>query len=422
MNLQFNNTNGNTNTASGGSGSKSNPLTAPLVTPQQQLTGLPSSLVRTLPYSHSNAQSQSQSQSQPANAASSPIDREAPYIAVDGRRKRRRTTFEDAFHQCLSMTVMDNETATTTTPTPRDEHAHANNTILQDDEIMTPVKDDIHNNNKYDSPVTREGGISKRLDYQDYEEMPPLQPTIYRMRMSCTDIPGKTDDDEEESMFSNPDSGGDAFSYSGTSSSSNSNSNSNSSSTSVSASAPASASLPVLFAPRKAKKHAEHLDPVDERIEELIRHSRIKALMLSNREKQKQKAYEKCKSQQMDEKEMDRGDDGGGGDSGGGARSSSSSSAVDVGVDNDNDNTCTLRRKNEKEKSLFTGKSTDDFHATDTSTWRTLERRGSSFMSITSGSLLSGDEATYSSSNSRSRSNSVPRTMKYSESMDVEMS
>ena len=316
------------------------------------------------------------------------------------------------------MTVMDNETATTTTPTPRDEHAHANNTILQDDEIMTPVKDDIHNNNKYDSPVTREGGISKRLDYQDYEEMPPLQPTIYRMRMSCTDIPGKTDDDEEESMFSNPDSSGDAFSYSGTSSSSNSNSNS--SSTSVSASAPASASLPVLFAPRKAKKHAEHLDPVDERIEELIRHSRIKALMLSNREKQKQKAYEKCKSQQMDEKEMDRGDGGGGGGGSGGARSSSSSIAVDV--DNDNDNTCTLRRKNEKEKSLFTGKSTDDFHATDTSTWRTLERRGSSFMSITSGSLLSGDEATYSSSNSRSRSNSVPRTMKYSESMDVEMS
>jgi hypothetical protein len=157
----------------------------------------------------------------------------------------------------------------------------------------------------------------------------------------------------------------------------------------------------LLLAPRKVKKHTEYIDPVDQRIEELIRHSRIKAMVMTQRElerqRQQQRAYEKCKMQQMGEKEMDHGEVRGGGGVG-------ESMGVGGGLE--------LRRKNEQEESYFTGQSTDDsvlpiLRQVGGSYWGTASSNGSS---LAIGGLR------------RSRSNSIPRGMKYSEFMDVDMS
>jgi len=320
----------------------------------------------------------------------SSVQQEIPYISVDGRRKRRRTTFEDAFHQCLTMTM------------------HEDN-MFPRDEISTPVKDcnndsmqymDGNNDNSTagagarafnysspigtntnSSPVDNEGvaepQISKRLDYNKCDTSSTRR-ELPLFRMSSTDsIPDRKNDDDDASI-----------------SSTDSDYNSSSSNDVTS-----SSSTPMHFAPRKAKKQMEHLDPVDERIEELIRHSRIKAMILSNRELERQNqrmgAHAKFKSQQMDEKEMDHGGD-----------------KVEGGSE--------LRRKNEKEISAFTGISTDDSALSWSSGGRLSRGRGQARGSISptsSVTLLNGDGGRQSS-----RSSSIPRGMKYSDFRDTDMS
>ena len=263
------------------------------------------------------------------------------------------------------------------------------------DEISTPVKDgnndsmqymDSDNDNNsagagagafnYSSPSANgEPQISKRLDYNEYDTSSSRR-ELPLFNMSSTDsLPDRTNDKDEASISSTSDS-----EYN--SSSSND----------------VSSSTPMPFAPRKAKKQMEHLDPVDERIEELIRHSRIKAMILSNREHERQNqrmgAHAKFKSQQMDEKEMDHGGE-----------------KVEGGSE--------LRRKNEKEISTFTGISTDDSALPWSRGGRLSRGRSQARGSISptsSVTLLNGDGAR------QSRSSSIPRGMKYSEFMDTDMS
>ena len=304
------------------------------------------------------------------------IQHEAPYISVDGRRKRRRTTFEDAFHQ-LTMSM------------------HEDNNMFSRDEISTPVKDGNNDSMQYpdgDNDDSTDGAgafnysspsangepqISKRLDYNEYDTSSSRR-ELPLFNMSSTDSLSDRKNDKDEASIS-----------------SNFNSDSEYDSSS---SNDVSSSTPMPFAPRKAKKQMEHLDPVDERIEELIRHSRIKAMILSNREHERQNqrmgAHAKFKSQQMDEKEMDHGGE-----------------KVEGGSE--------LRRKNEKEISAFTGISTDDSALPWSRGGRLSRGRSQARGSISptsSVTLLNGDGAR------QSRSSSMPRGMKYSEFMDTDMS
>ena len=338
---------------------------------------------------------------------SNDFDSEVPYICIDGRRKRRRTTLEDAFNQCLSMNMEDE------------------NNCIGDNEITTPTKDSLSKDDSMhgsgldwdaSSPDARghgrsnsgdQGVISKRLDYygESYANgngnCTPMPRESYSRTSSMETINDR--DDGEESISSVSDSeGGNTTSYSSSLSSSSLSSG--------------SGAVPACYAPRKAKKQMEYLDPVDERIEDLIRHSRIKAMVLTNREverqKQRQKAYQKFKTQQMDEKDSDYGRD---------RHVMNDDVNANVGNGSPENMPNDLRRKNEKEKGLFTGKSTDDFeHRLGVGHGRRtmpFARGRSSFkMPHGSGPLLDDGPL------HQTRSSSIPRDMKYCESsMDVEM-
>ena len=90
-----------------------------------------------------------------------------PYISVDGRRKRRRTTFEDAFQNCLSMSDPDPASI-------NNENADGfgfianDSSLLIDDDVMTPIRDgNVSESRSYINVNTpsRDKNISKRLDF-----------------------------------------------------------------------------------------------------------------------------------------------------------------------------------------------------------------------------------------------------------------
>ena len=293
------------------------------------------------------------------------IQEEIPYISVDGRKKRRRTTFEDAFHQCLNMTM------------------HEDNFIRADD-IGTPIGDtkammedsdesDLVNVNGNDS-------INKKLQYS------------FNKSSSTDSLP----DEMEDGSISSNDSKVDSTDIDCSDVDSMSESDSN----------------PICYAPRKSKP-IRSLDPVDERIEELIRHSRIKAMIQSQSEThtheqkktlQQQQAYEKYKSTiQQSEKDMDIRD--------------CDLASVAVGSNGSNSNGEVLKRKNDKEISHFTGKTTDD------SVLPTQggHERGRSLHKGTCKHIILSMEAKQSKPLVQSRSNSIPRGMKYSDFEEMEM-
>ncbi len=171
---------------------------------------------------------------------------------------------------------------------------------------------------------------------------------------------------------------------------------------------PAAIPMPILCAPRKGRKQRQNVDIVDERLEELIRHSRLKAMSIIENEKNKilLKAREEMKLQQMREKEMDQDD------------SNLVATDDNRNMDGDNNTSCvssssndSLRRKNQKEQSFFTGKTTDDLGVR---MERGRGRERSQRRSFLSGNSMIG-------TSSLSRSNSIPRGMKYCESMDLDV-
>ena len=261
---------------------------------------------------------------------SSDMQHEIPYTSVDGRRKRRRTTFEDAFQQCLTIDIQEDNVLVNDDITTPIKDCNYDSIFMNNDDENEPGNNGPFNysspsncGNGYNSSHLKNGGnseVSKRLAFNDYDAPSSRrEPTLFRLsstESTCMLDINHDQDDAAISSTSDPE-------YNRSSS----------------ANAVSSSSTPIIFAPRKAKKQVEHLDPVDERIEELIRHSRIKAMVLTNRgierQAQAQSAHDQLKLQQMDEKEMDHG----------GERKEAASE---------------LRRKNEKEQSMFTGKSTDD--------------------------------------------------------------
>lgn len=383
------------------------------------------------------------------------IQEEIPYISVDGRRKRRRTTFEDAFHQCLSMTMHEDSgiaTATNSDNISTPERDVMNDSMYVDDDDNDDgdgkqskdhdddeEEDDDDDEEEakdwnghmtqgyYSSPRTKlyenVGEISKKLSYypqEDDHDQNTTSNTSHLVeggstwknsckvsRMSSTDsLPDENHDLDEASISSSSTKSADHDSTNDGDYDDNDNTfmeqEGEERTSSLLPPPPISSSL--LLAPRKVKKHSEYVDPVDQRIEELIRHSRIKAMVMTQREldrqRQQQRAYEKCKMQQRGEKEMDHGESGGGQES------------MDVGGGFE------LRRKNEQEESYFTGQSTDDSVLPP---WRKV---GGSNLSTSSTSTASNIGTSFVGEGGLrlSRSNSIPRGMKYSEFMDVEMS
>jgi hypothetical protein len=302
-----------------------------------------------------------------ATSPSMSASQEIPYTSIDGRRKRRRTstTFEDAFQHCLTVTVNDDDVPINNEITTPIKDCNYDAMFMDDDD-----ENEIGNNGpfNYSSPSTngynpgcpldksRDYEISKRLAFSDHDATAASRdPAIFRT--SSTDnmcvLDSNHDEDDTAISFTSD------LEYS-------------SSSADLASVEP---STPMVFAPRKGKKKIHNLDPVDERIEELIRHSRIKAMVLNNRgterQTQRQNIHAQFKAQQMDEKEMDHG----------GEKKEIPSE---------------LRRKNEKEQSMFTGKSTDDI-ALPWARGRSLSR-GRSLTS--SGNLLDKDGRHQSRSNS----------------------
>ncbi|GFH56674.1 predicted protein [Chaetoceros tenuissimus] len=293
------------------------------------------------------------------------IQEEIPYISVDGRRKRRRTTFEDAFHQCLTMTM------------------HEDNLIRADD-IGTPIGDTkamMEDSDQSDlANMTGTESVNKKLQYS------------FNKSSSTDSLPDEMEDGSISSNDSNVDSTD--IDCSDVDSMSESESN------------------PICYAPRKSKP-VRSLDPVDERIEELIRHSRIKAMIQSQSEThsheqkktlQQQQAYEKYKSTiQQSEKDMDIGDCDVVPDA--------------VGANDGSSNGEVLKRKNDKEISHFTGKTTDD----SVLSTQGGHERGRSLHRDTCKHSVLPMEAKKSKPFVQSRSNSIPRGMKYSDFEEMEM-
>jgi hypothetical protein len=343
-----------------------------------------------------------------------------PYISVEGRRKRRRTTFEDAFQNCLSMSDPD---PTSINNENGDGFGFIANdsSLLIDDDVMTPIRDGNGSESgsylNVNTP-SRDQNISKRLDFTfgvddnvdcasnnsdaitEHRKGGRSKKSAQFFRtMSSTDV----DSEEKDFPSTSTSDEDDMNDFYGNRSDLTLTTDRDTSLSSL----PASENYSVLFAPRKGRKQYKPLDPVDERLEDLIRHSRIKALMRakakstssetlhgSNDEAEMSKLkvehgtmHESLKRQQMREKETDK-------------NASASPSAHDC-----------LRRKNEKEQNnLFTGKSTDD-------------------SGISPGALRSMERATrggrgrtlLNDTKSKSRSSSIPRDMKYCESMDMDV-
>jgi len=190
----------------------------------------------------------------------------------------------------------------------------------------------------------------------------------------------------------------------------------------------------------------QYLDPVDERIEDLIRHSRIKAMMDAHRDRhrgasttqignangavaengncsgdnrhaerqrQRQTAYERYKAQNAEEREADIGRDG-----------------YDAYNQNGTSGMTTqLRRKNAPSHAR-NGK----YHYNGNGDGSKMNRRGGSNSAAETRPLFRDDSGTElrrrggdmnrfgGATTNKSRSNSVPHAMKYSDSIDVDMS
>lgn len=212
-----------------------------------------------------------------------------PFVSMDhDRRKRRRMTMEDAFANFLSMNHHNDHTTSTT---------NQNRTMLVDPEmqlssldlIMTPERD-ISTPMASAAATTADATpmeyshISKKLEFSEgmLDGASPLTmntKAMYRQTSNGTysnsfELDAELDqiDDDltmNEKHIDNEDNDNHSeISLSSTTSSSNH-----------------SNGLSLLYAPKKHKgQNAKPMDPVDERIEELIRHSRIKAMMITNRD------------------------------------------------------------------------------------------------------------------------------------------
>lgn len=223
-----------------------------------------------------------------------------PFVSMDhDRRKRRRMTMEDAFANVLSMnhnTDDDDYGLHDTTTHEIDPTIKSSPSV---DWIMTPERDVFTPPTAtaasmstppmdpaayiQEHPNVEYPNISKKLEFSEgmtIEVGPSLSTmknnTMYRQTSNDTnfdnvDLSSDVDDLAMSDVNNYEDDNYTEASASSTTSSSNH-----------------SNGLSLLFAPRKHKgQNTKPVDPVDERIEELIRHSRIKAMMMSNREKKR---------------------------------------------------------------------------------------------------------------------------------------
>ncbi len=220
------------------------------------------------------------------------------------RRKRRRMTMEDAFANFLSMNHNDDHTTSTTTKQNRTTLVDPEMQVSSLDLIMTPERDVstpmasgaatttttdtatsptdlVHSQ---EQPPMEYSHISKKLEFSEGMPDGPSLLTMntkamYRQTSNGTysssfELDPELDQiDDDLTMNEKHIDNQDNDNHTETSLSSTTSSSNHSN------------GLSLLFAPKKHKgQNAKPVDPVDERIEELIRHSRIKAMMITNRD------------------------------------------------------------------------------------------------------------------------------------------
>eukprot|EP00551_Chaetoceros_affinis_P007150 CAMPEP_0203668504 /NCGR_PEP_ID=MMETSP0090-20130426/5120_1 /ASSEMBLY_ACC=CAM_ASM_001088 /TAXON_ID=426623 /ORGANISM="Chaetoceros affinis, Strain CCMP159" /LENGTH=541 /DNA_ID=CAMNT_0050532961 /DNA_START=155 /DNA_END=1780 /DNA_ORIENTATION=+ len=247
----------------------------------------------------------------------------SPYISVDGRRKRRRTTLDDAFRHlsimeqqrqqqqqmlhidpytnhktstavspCVSQKLNYDGAGIATTATAYDPASFAtpsrrkgsrNSNIKNSNNNNDRIHVDFDHNHDADSDDEDMDGIVLRSNLD------------YNHETSFCSLASSIDDNIEENhqrgsdVVLNIDDGhyGHNFDVDDDDISTNSNQGASTDTSHTSNSSPSQA---LLFAPRKDKnKHKtiiynQHNNPVDDRIEELIRHSRLKAMIQMTRE------------------------------------------------------------------------------------------------------------------------------------------
>lgn len=211
----------------------------------------------------------------------------APYWSMEGRRKRRRTTVEDAFSNLsLSNTdPLESSIEFSPPPPPPPTSPTANDTGM-----TTPSQDCIKRL-RYDTPDHEESSLNNSMMDASFEQKNSLiSSTPYGVRPAVS----------RRSMVSSPPTffDKDVDSCSTTTSSSSSchslsppEDRNGGAGGGMDVDGPRKKDVPLVFAPRKAKSRNStrastssrcsssegYSNPVDERLEELIRHSRIQA-------------------------------------------------------------------------------------------------------------------------------------------------
>lgn len=223
--------------------------------------------------------------------------RAAPYISVDGRRKRRRTTLDDAFRHLSIMEQQQQQhmfpyhattaTATATgnanscppslsfvTPTANN---NPNSNHNQNNHILTNLDDDISKKLNYDKTTKSSDMMDGMILHSNLD---------YNHETSfCSLTSSQADDDDDDAieegdvMIGLDDDGDD----------NNNELVQNGANVGKNVMENDVGSLPsihsVLFAPKKNRNRQKNIiydqstNPVDDRIEELIRHSRIQAMI-----------------------------------------------------------------------------------------------------------------------------------------------
>ncbi len=298
-------------------------------------------------------------------------EEETPYISVDGRRKRRRTTLDDAFRH---LSIMEQQQQpfhlhpynnnTTTTPNISDRNENSKTIYGASLSSLSFVTPCVSKKLNYDSTVTatatdpatfttpsrgRDSQDNYRIRVDDFDvdaDHDDMGGIILHSNLNynhetsfCSltssvddniededihrdvlvDIDDGDDDDDnfQDNICTDNDVGEDC----------NDDAISSNSTEAPLATSNSSTAQSLLFAPRKDKnKHKtiiynQHNNPVDDRIEELIRHSRLKAMIQLTREaesgsgisreslrrEQKRRNYEKMLSQNKVVQCMDNG-------------------------------------------------------------------------------------------------------------------
>ena len=252
------------------------------------------------------------------SSSSTTSPKPAAYVTVDGRRKRRRTNLDDAFHH---LSIKENPkkqhqpvynsssfvspTTTAAATTTSQNYFSATNSNKATSSTQNKNESQMNPNDSFSFDVNKSFQsyddmdglvLHSNLDYNHETSFCSFTSTVDDVNESNVDITiGALDDDDDDDINdeNNNEQHGDRLNDNDNndeSETNNINNQNQESSTSAVAALPPIHS--VLFAPRKDKSkqrtmiYDHFVNPVDDRIEELIRHSRIQAMVKSSQEKQ----------------------------------------------------------------------------------------------------------------------------------------